>query len=120
MFFRYIRVLAKNFCSIEIMDCVVTVPAFYGYKERHSIIQATQIANLNLLSLVNENVAAAVNCITENKVDLSVNPITQHVLFYNVGASYTQATLVKYHNDIKVVNSKNVTTQYINVISHLL
>jgi len=116
MFFRYIKVLAKNFCGVEIIDCTVTVPAFFGYKERHAVIQALQLANLNLLGFVNENVAAAVNCVTENKVDLSYDPTTQYVIFYNVGASYTQATLVKYLNDIKVVSGKNVTTKYVEVM----
>jgi len=115
MFFRYIKALAKNFCGVEIIDCVVTVPSFYGYKERHSLIQAIQMSNLNLLSFVNENVAAAVNCVTENKIDVSNNKTTQNVLFYNVGASYTQATLVRFSNLVRQIGIRNETVQYVNV-----
>ena len=73
------------------------------------------MSNLNLLSFVNENVAAAVNCVTENKIDVSNNKTTQNVLFYNVGASYTQATLVRFSNLVRQIGIRNETVQYVNV-----
>ncbi len=117
MFFRYIKVLALKFSGEHISDCVVTVPAFYSYKERHSIIQAIQLSNLNLLALVNENVAAAIHFATEKKLQLNLKSkkYAQYIIFYNMGGSYTQASLVKYHTEMSNVAKKNVTTTFIEV-----
>ena len=95
MFMRYIKFLSDKFSKNNIRDCVVTVPAFFGYKERLALQNAIQLSGLNLLSFVNENVAGAVHYFMDKKVNS-----TQNMIFYNMGSSFTQAALVKFSNQI--------------------
>ena len=41
----------------DLKDCVITVPEFWSYKERQSLLDASQMAGLNVLGLINENTA---------------------------------------------------------------
>ena len=43
--------------SKDIKECVITVPEFWSYKERQSLLDASQMAGLNVLGLINENTA---------------------------------------------------------------
>lgn len=98
MIFRYIKYLADKFAANNIRDCVVTIPAFYGYKEKQALENAIEIAGLHLLSYVNENVAAAVHFFMDKRVNT-----TQNIIFYNMGSSYTQAALVKFSYETEEV-----------------
>ena len=95
MIFRYIKFLSDKFSSNNIRDCVITVPAFFGYKEKMALENAVELTGLNLLAFVNENVAGAVHYFLDKKVNT-----TQNMLFYNMGSSYTQAALVHFTNDV--------------------
>jgi hypoxia up-regulated 1 len=101
MIFRYIKYLADKFSQADIKDCVVTVPSFFGYKQRQALAQAVEMSKLNLLSFVSENVAAAV----QFSMNKNFNT-TEHYIFYNMGASYTQATLVSYLSNMQTKNNK--------------
>eukprot|EP00538_Stauroneis_constricta_P000438 CAMPEP_0119551156 /NCGR_PEP_ID=MMETSP1352-20130426/4487_1 /TAXON_ID=265584 /ORGANISM="Stauroneis constricta, Strain CCMP1120" /LENGTH=934 /DNA_ID=CAMNT_0007597165 /DNA_START=299 /DNA_END=3103 /DNA_ORIENTATION=+ len=77
----------------EIRDCVLTVPSFATQMERQALMDAAELANLNVLGLIDENTAAALNfgmdkVMEEPKV----------YLFYNLGASSLQVSLVKFHS----------------------
>ena len=43
--------------SKDLKDCVITVPEFWSYKERQALLDASQMAGLNVLGLINENTA---------------------------------------------------------------
>jgi hypoxia up-regulated 1 len=103
MLFRYIKYLADKFSGSDISELVVTVPNHYDYIQRQRIVQAVQLSKLNLLSLVSENVAAAVQ-FAQNKQFNS----TEYFVFYNMGSSYTQATLVSFLSKFEVKNNKTV------------
>jgi hypoxia up-regulated 1 len=101
MMFRYIKFLSDKFSGGDVRDCVVTVPSFYAYKERNAIIQAAELSKLNLLSLVSENVAASVQfALDKNFTD------THYYIFYNMGSSNLQATLVAYGPSYKFKEQK--------------
>jgi hypoxia up-regulated 1 len=76
-----------------VKDCVLTVPAFYTQHERRAILDAAELAELNVLALINENSAAALHFgIDRNDKD----PL--HYLFYNMGAGSVQVSVVRYHS----------------------
>jgi hypoxia up-regulated 1 len=112
MLFRYIKFLADRFSQTDIKDCVVTVPNFFGYKERYALAQAVELSKLNLVSMVSENVAAAV----QFQMKKTFNDL-EHYIFYNMGASYTQATLVSIQTQFETKNNK--TQEVANVIKVL-
>ncbi len=101
MLFRYVKFLADKFSNSEIKDLVVTVPNHFDYVQRRRIVQAVEMSKLNLLSLVSENVAAAVQ-FSQNKQFNS----TDYYIFYNMGSTYTQAALVSFTSNFVTKNNK--------------
>merc|ERR1719261_173015 len=77
----------------EVKDCVLTVPSFYTQHERRALLDAAALAELNVLALIDETTAAALN-FGIDRVD--TEPKT--ILFYNMGSSATQVSVVKYHS----------------------
>lgn len=113
MLFRYVKYLADRYAESNIRDCVVTVPAFFGHRERMAIKQAVELSNLKLQGLMTENAAAAV----QYAVDRQFNQ-TENIIFYNMGSSYTQASLVSFISTYETKNNKTTEIKRkINVLA---
>jgi molecular chaperone DnaK (HSP70) len=56
------------------------------------LLQAASVADLYILSIVNENTAASINYAVSQRTQNK----TEKVLFFNVGANSLQMTLVEY------------------------
>ena len=56
----YARDIGETEAKTKIKDVVITVPSFYTQSERQSVLDAAMISNLNVLAIVDENVAAAI------------------------------------------------------------
>jgi len=54
------RHLAEYDTKVPIKDVVISVPLFFDQDERNGIIQAAQLAGINVLSLINEHSGAAI------------------------------------------------------------
>lgn len=83
-------------CKVE--DVVITCPAYFGDKEREATEKAGDIAGLNVLGILNEPTAAAINygC-TRNKED-------KVILVYDLGGGTFDVTVIKIEgNRIDVV-----------------
>ncbi|ETE71100.1 Heat shock 70 kDa protein 4, partial [Ophiophagus hannah] len=59
MLLTKLKETAENALKKPVVDCVVSVPCFYTDAERRSLMDATQIAGLNCLKLINETTAVA-------------------------------------------------------------
>lgn len=57
MMFGHIRTMGEEDAQSAIKDVVITVPAFYGHRERRAIVDAAELAGLNILSLINDHTA---------------------------------------------------------------
>jgi molecular chaperone DnaK (HSP70) len=92
MILRYAKTLAEKQGSIQIKDCVITVPSHWRMNARLALATAAKISGLHVLSFVHENTAAAlyygIDRVDENK--------THTVLFYNLGAQSLQVSVVEY------------------------
>lgn len=75
-----------------IRDVVLTVPSFATQAERLAWLDAAHLADLNVLALLDENTAAALHF----GMDKLYTNTSQLILFYNMGASSLQVSLVKY------------------------
>jgi len=75
-------------------DCVLTVPSFATMKERRALLDAAALADLNVLTLIDENTAAALHY----AMDKSFEEKEQLMLFYNLGASSLQVSLIRFFN----------------------
>eukprot|EP00463_Aulacantha_scolymantha_P003068 TRINITY_DN3856_c0_g1_i1.p1 TRINITY_DN3856_c0_g1~~TRINITY_DN3856_c0_g1_i1.p1 ORF type:complete len:126 (+),score=20.61 TRINITY_DN3856_c0_g1_i1:23-379(+) len=104
---EYIRKIAKDDAKSEVNECVLTVPDYFTQQERIALLDAAKIAGLNVLSLVNENTAAAIQYGIDRKYNVSDAPYT--VIFYNMGASATTVSLVSYFSYVENNRKQNRT-----------
>lgn len=103
--------MAERFAEGHAKDCVITVPSFYNRAQRISLLVAAQAAGLKVLSLMNENVGAAIYY----GVDRFDNTTTHLAVFYNLGASSLQVSLAKY--DV-IMSSAGKLVENIEVLAH--
>ncbi|KAF3772965.1 Heat shock protein 17 [Nymphaea thermarum] len=89
MVLSYGRNLAGSHAKIGIKDAVIAVPAYFGQSERRELIQAAQLAGINVLGLINEHSGAAL----QYGIDKDFSNESRHVLFYHMGSSSTYAAL---------------------------
>ncbi|XP_013608153.1 PREDICTED: heat shock 70 kDa protein 17 [Brassica oleracea var. oleracea] len=84
--------LAEFHAKAPVKDMVVSVPPYFGQAERRGLIQASQLAGVNVLSLVHEHSGAAL----QYGIDKDFSNGSRHVIFYDMGSSSTYAALVYY------------------------
>lgn len=113
MFLEHIKEMSEKFGETSIKDCSITVPNFWTRDTRVKLINSAQIAGLNVLSLVNENTAAAyyygLDRLDEEK------PV--HILFYNLGASYLQISLAKYSVSASTSGNSTKTVENVQILA---
>lgn len=90
MILSYGRHLAEYHTKVPIKDAVISVPPFFGQAERNGIIQAAQLAGINVLSLINEHSGAAI----QYGIDKDFSNASRHVVFYDMGSNSAYAALV--------------------------
>lgn len=82
--------LAESHSKVSIKDAVIAVPPYFGQAERKGLLQAAQLAGINVLSLINEHSGAAL----QYGIDKDFSNGSRHVIFYDMGTSSTYAALV--------------------------
>ncbi|XP_042234500.1 hypoxia up-regulated protein 1-like [Homarus americanus] len=91
---EYARDIAVAHTDQRIKDCVITVPAFFNQAERRALLTAADLAGLKVLSLMSSNAAVALDYGMFRRKE--INGTAQNILFYDMGASSTSATIVSY------------------------
>ncbi|ERN07661.1 heat shock 70 kDa protein 17 [Amborella trichopoda] len=90
MLLKYGVGLAELNSKASIKDGVIAVPPYFGQAERKGLLQAAQLAGINVLSLINEHSGAAL----QYGIDKDFSNGSRHVVFYDMGSSSTYAALV--------------------------
>ncbi|KAM3960227.1 hypoxia up-regulated Grp170 co-chaperone protein [Aphomia sociella] len=89
---------AKEFAEIshgqQINECVITVPGYFNQVERRALKEAAALAGLNVLQLINDYTAIAINYGIFRRKE--INETAWHTLFFDMGAASTKAALVEY------------------------
>jgi len=80
----------------KINEAVITVPGFFNQAERKAMIQAAELAELKVLQLINDYTAVALNYAVFGRTE--INDSARYVMFYDMGAGSTTATIVSYQN----------------------
>lgn len=80
----------------KINEAVITVPGFFNQAERRALIQAAELAGLKVLQLINDYTAVALNYGVFGRTE--INDSAHYIMFYDMGASSTTATVVSYQN----------------------
>jgi len=87
--------IAENFADHKMKDVVLTVPAYFKQAERRCLLLAAKMVGLNVLQLINDNAAVALNYGIFRSA--SFNTTIRHIMFYDMGASHTTVTIVGYN-----------------------
>ncbi|XP_065026045.1 heat shock 70 kDa protein 17-like [Musa acuminata AAA Group] len=90
MVLSYGITLAESHATVPVKDAVISVPPYFGQAERRGILQAAQLAGINVLSLINEHAGAAL----QYGIDKDFANESRHVILYDMGSTSTYAALV--------------------------
>jgi molecular chaperone DnaK len=89
---------AEAFLNTTIRDAVITVPAYFDDKKRIATKTAGEIAGLNVLRIINEPTAAALEFSASRQV------VNQTILIYDLGGGTFDITIVKVNDkDVDVI-----------------
>lgn len=97
--------------GLAIKDCVITVPSSFTQQERRAMYAAADIADLRVLTLIEENTAAALHYGIDRVFE---EPNT--VLYYNMGSSHVQVSVVTYSSYLVKEAGKNKTIGNVEVV----
>ena len=111
MILNHVKEMTLNFGGKKIKDCVITVPSSFTQHERAAVYTAAEIADLNILTLIEENTAAALHYGIDRVFETPYN-----VLFYNMGAGSTQVHIVSYSSYPVKEGGKNKTIGQFEVL----
>ncbi|KAL5499635.1 hypothetical protein EMCRGX_G011087 [Ephydatia muelleri] len=95
------RSFAEDYASQSIRDVVITVPSYFTQAQRRAMLHAASLAGLNVVQLMSTSAAAALNYGLFRQSNF--NSSTHTVMFYDMGATGTVATIVEY----KMVQDKS-------------
>ena len=91
--------LANATSGMDFDECVLSVPAHYGHRQRAALRTAAEMAGLDVLALVNEPTAAALYFAKNS-------PMSNRALVFDLGGGTFDATLIQTHgNLVKVLAS---------------
>ncbi|CAK73410.1 unnamed protein product (macronuclear) [Paramecium tetraurelia] len=91
MVLKFIAKLVDFNHQIQIKDVVLTVPSEWNISQRSALKSAAQLAELEVLGIINENTAAALYYALERSDE------NKHTaLFYNIGSYNIQVSLVEF------------------------
>lgn len=88
--FSHIKSNVERSIGKNIVDCVITVPAYYGDAQRQAIMDSAKIAQLNVMKIINEPTAAALayglvsDCGAKNIIVYDLGAGTLDVSFLNI------------------------------------
>ncbi|KAJ4770371.1 heat shock protein 70 [Rhynchospora pubera] len=92
MILTYAMGLAKSHVGSEVKDALISVPGYFGVAERRGVMQAAQLAGINVLGLINEHAGAAL----QYGIDKDFANNSRYVVLYDMGAGSTYAALVHF------------------------
>lgn len=92
MYLKHAKILADKQAGLKIKDAVITIPPWYGIRERLALSDAVQLAGLTPLAFIHENTAAALYYAIERKDENK----THTVIFYNLGSGSLKVSIAEF------------------------
>ncbi|KAL6432378.1 hypothetical protein ACFW04_006768 [Cataglyphis niger] len=106
--------IAETSAQQKINEAVITVPGFFNQAERKALIQAAELAGLKVLQLINDYTAVALNYGVFGRTE--INDSAHYIMFYDMGASSSTATIVSYQNMKTKERGFVETNPHVNVL----
>ncbi|KAF7732747.1 Hypoxia up-regulated protein 1 [Apophysomyces ossiformis] len=90
--FQNARAQAVSTAGEDVKDVVITVTPFMTQYERQAILDAAELAGLNVLSLIHDETAVALNY----AINRQFTKTPEYHIFYDMGAGSTVASVVSF------------------------
>ncbi|KAG0370689.1 heat shock protein 70 family [Gamsiella multidivaricata] len=104
MYLTKVKEIATNETKLPVSDCVIAIPAWFTDVQRRAVLDAAEIAGLNVLRLINDSTATALGYgIT--KTDLPEDK-PRNICFVDVGHSSYTVSVVSYIKGQLTVKSR--------------
>lgn len=110
MILEYAVDLAVKSAEQPVTSVVVTVPPFFTQAQRKAMLLAGKIASINIVQLINTNAAVAINYGVFRRSEFNETP--QYVMFVDMGAGSTTASVVAY----SITKKKTVKTAQLEIL----
>ena len=94
--------IASNYLGYDVIDAVITVPAYFNDSQRQATKDAGQIAGLNILRIINEPTAAAI----AYGID-KLTTTNKNILIFDMGGGTHDVTLLNMSDGVFSVLSTN-------------
>ncbi|KAG0274454.1 adenyl-nucleotide exchange factor sse1 [Linnemannia exigua] len=95
MYLTKMREIAASEIKMPVSDCVIAIPSWFTDVQRRAVLDASEIAGLNVLRLINDSTATALGYgIT--KTDLPEADKPRNVCFVDVGHSTYTVSIVSF------------------------
>ncbi|TDH66513.1 hypothetical protein CCR75_007001 [Bremia lactucae] len=117
MVFTHARQITDTFAEAPVKDWVVTVPTYFSQAQRQAMLDAAEISGVRVLSLINENTAAALQLAVHSSYDPDEKP--KKILFYNMGSTSLQVSIAEFSSQVVPDGfKKNKTVSTFQIISN--
>ena len=113
--FKYVKDFSEKFGNTEINQFLLSIPCFYNYKQHQALLNAAEMSGMKLVHLIHDNAAVAIKYFNENRIQKE----EKLYIFYNMGASYTQVSLVSVHATYQGTKKNMTENQYIKIVDEV-
>lgn len=99
--------VAESYLGMDIVDAVITVPAYFNDSQRQSTRDAGYIAGLNVLRIIPEPTAAAIAYGLDQKARVNQNEL--NVLVFDLGGGTFDVSLLSYNREDGIFEVKAIS-----------
>eukprot|EP00195_Chlamydomonas_chlamydogama_P003215 CAMPEP_0202919692 /NCGR_PEP_ID=MMETSP1392-20130828/76466_1 /ASSEMBLY_ACC=CAM_ASM_000868 /TAXON_ID=225041 /ORGANISM="Chlamydomonas chlamydogama, Strain SAG 11-48b" /LENGTH=990 /DNA_ID=CAMNT_0049613149 /DNA_START=318 /DNA_END=3290 /DNA_ORIENTATION=+ len=89
---QYAKKIAEDQAGGSVPDAVIAVPAYFGQAQRQALLDAANVAGMNVLGLINTHTAAAL----QYGIERDFSNKTHNIILYDMGSGSTEVALIKY------------------------
>eukprot|EP01129_Flabellula_baltica_P003038 TRINITY_DN12898_c0_g1_i1.p1 TRINITY_DN12898_c0_g1~~TRINITY_DN12898_c0_g1_i1.p1 ORF type:complete len:804 (-),score=241.98 TRINITY_DN12898_c0_g1_i1:32-2443(-) len=98
MLLTHIKEIAEDFTGLPAADIVLTVPGYWDDKRRRALLAAAGIAGLNVIRLITDNTAVAINYQYLNRKNMGPDE-KRKVLIVDVGGADTSVGIYEFSKE---------------------
>ncbi|PAA90347.1 hypothetical protein BOX15_Mlig019152g3 [Macrostomum lignano] len=97
MLLTKLKTVAQSNLGTPVVDCVLNVPTYWTDRERRALLDATHIAGLNCLKLINDLTAIGLNYGIYKKDLPAVDKPSKNVAFVDMGHNHLQVAVIAFN-----------------------
>ena len=98
MIIEQLKQSAEDYLQRNIKEAIITVPSYYNYTQRQAIKYSAKICGLNVLKIVNEEIAVCYAYGLHNEKK------KMNILVFNMRSNETNVSIVNLNNSIFKIN----------------